>query len=67
MSKESYCGEGVRKPTSLLMTPGLALRLKVCAARSGISRAKLIERLCVDGLPEMELQAMANEGARNTS
>ena len=66
MAKETYCGEGVRKPTSLLMTPELALRLKVCAARLGISRAKLIERLCADGLPEAELQAIANEGAQST-
>lgn len=65
IGKETYCGEGVRKPTSLLMTPELALRLKICAARLGISRAKLIERLCADGLPEAELQALANEGARS--
>ncbi len=66
VGKDAYCAEGVRKPTSLLMTPELALRLKLCAARLGISRAKLIERLCADGLPEAELQATANEGARST-
>ena len=63
MAKEAYCGEGVRKQTSLLMTPEIARRLKVCAAKLGVSRSKLIERFCEAGLPEAELQGLADEGA----
>ncbi len=65
IGKDAYCAEGVRKVTSLLMSPALALRLKICAARLKVSRAKLIERLCLEGLPEAELQGLADEGARS--
>ena len=66
MAKERFHGDGSRRPTSLLMDPKLARRLKVCSSRMGVSRSTLIERLCLEEIEEVEMQAAADEFAVST-
>ena len=56
-----------RKPMSVLVKPGLQRRLKVCAAKLGISRSELIEQLCVEGIREKEFDWGALQEIRKTS
>lgn len=43
-----------REPMSIEIRPELQMRLKLCALRLRISRATLVERLCLEGLPGEE-------------
>ena len=52
-----------RTPMSMEVDPRLQKRLKICAAKLGISRATLVERLILDGIYEQELQAHCDEHA----
>ncbi len=48
---------------SVLVRPDLQKRLKVCAAKLGLSRSTLLERFILDNLPEQEIQGLAYENA----
>jgi hypothetical protein len=52
-----------RTPTNVAMDDALVSRLRIVAAKNRERVSHLIERILLDGLPQEELQAMANEKA----
>lgn len=50
-----------RKPTNVALTPELQRRVRILAAKFGVRQCAVVERALNEALPQMELQALANE------
>lgn len=55
-----------RRPMSVEIHPELQKRLKICAAKLGMSRADLIEQFCLEGLKDKEFDWHALARLRKT-